>query len=127
MAAQSHGATCTANRAAFKPDVGCYGALDGSVIGSNANDNWKFYGEGLGTTFTITFNDTYEISEFNFMQPYWADEKNFKMLLLTFSDGSTYEVSVVKKRLFGLRRKECREKNRACAYDTSSHIQYFSK
>lgn len=90
-ALQSEGATCSTNNAGFKP-IGCYGAIDGSIIGSNANDVWMFYGISVGTWIEVVFNAPYLISELKFMQPYWEDEKNFKSVVITFSDGSNITV-----------------------------------
>ncbi|ELU09055.1 hypothetical protein CAPTEDRAFT_203734 [Capitella teleta] len=95
IALQSAGTTCATDKPGYKPNIGCYGAIDGSVVGSNSNDVWKFYAEAVGTWLRLTFDDFYVMKRISVMQPFWKDEKNIKKASLAFGGGSTHEVYLI--------------------------------
>ncbi|KAI0215009.1 hypothetical protein LSAT2_032974 [Lamellibrachia satsuma] len=61
----------------------CYWAIDG-----DKSTSWHYRGEAVGEWLQIVFDRTYIVTLLHIVPSYWAAQRHFKQVKLTFSDGS---------------------------------------
>ena len=85
-------ATCTASCPAVS---GTCSPCDYAIDGNRYSTSWNYIGTAVGAWLQIVFDRTYDVSLLKIALHYWADQRAFKDVMLTFSDGSTHMVNEI--------------------------------
>ncbi|KAI0223347.1 Receptor-type tyrosine-protein phosphatase T [Lamellibrachia satsuma] len=89
-------ATCTASIDCQPKDGKCT-SCENAIDGNRYSTSWRYVGAAMGVWLQIVFDKTYVVSSLLIAPPYWADERHFKDIKLTFSDGSEQMVTLANK------------------------------
>ena len=84
-------ATCTASIDCQSNNDKCT-SCENAIDGNRYSASWRYVGAAVGVWLQIVFDKTYVVSSLLIAQTYWADERPFKDIKLTFSDGSEHMV-----------------------------------
>ncbi|KAI0234515.1 hypothetical protein LSAT2_015207 [Lamellibrachia satsuma] len=86
-------ATCTASIDCQPQDDKCT-SCENAIDGNRHSTSWRYVGAAVGVWLQIVFERTYIVSSLVIAMPYWADERHFKDMKLTFTDGSEQTITL---------------------------------
>ena len=66
-----------------------------AIDGNRYSTSWNYIGTAIGAWLQITFDRTYDVSMLQIALHFWVDQRAFKDIRLTFSDGSTHMVNEI--------------------------------
>ncbi|KAI0214006.1 hypothetical protein LSAT2_000886 [Lamellibrachia satsuma] len=67
----------------------CYSAIDG-----DKSTSWHYRGVAVGAWLQIVFDGSYNVSLLQIAPSYWAAQRHFKDIKLTFSDGGEQKITL---------------------------------